>query len=232
MAIEYGPIEQYCTTWGSNVIPDQAGRPAQQYVFPVAFAEACPVPNKVIKRNGAQAAIDRYKRLIKARLVALETVDTVNPYLARRLTLTRKRNFDEPIGAHEPTAVPFEHLSEIVWNNTPPGYGLPRVALLRLDGTPETQKHTLALVSNAALRADTPLELLALTGEFLTDAHVPAIDVLHAIASKGYMAEENVARLFGQLHTELLEHAPQLWATYSGMTQEERAQAGIYSFPQ
>jgi len=237
----YGPEEQFGRTFGDNkVLGDEGGsfseKSLDEQVDALAWSEACPVKNYVIKRSGPEEAIKRYGEVIFARQMVLKTAEKHNPELHQALTVTLNRNFDEKVGVHEPTSVPESHLLVINSNSTPWGFSLPRILLDQFGKQkPDRQERMqkgLEILETTVKEVHTPLEFVAVLAERMAAADADRDRVLRSTLSKGCLDEENTRQLYQDLRAELKQHAPTLWKRYTELDSQTREELGIATVPE
>ncbi len=207
-------------------------KPIEQQVFEVAWSEGCPVPQKVVKKYGAEVATKRYGEIIFADRLILEEVKKHNPNLHRKLTESVKRKPDEHVGVHEPESVPDSYSTKVPPPDTPWGFSLKRILVdqfgPREKRTAERMQKGLKILEDVASQdIESPLELVARLAEAVIKADGDKIQVMKNTLSKGHLYEQNFHTLYSELVRELKKHSLTFQEEYNKLTPEERDKLGI-----
>lgn len=207
-------------------------KPIAQQVLEIAWSEGCPVPQKVVKKYGAETATKRYAEIIFADRLIREEVKKHNPSLHKKLTEGINRKPGEPVGVHEPQAVPSSYQEIVPPPDTPWGFSLKRVLIdqfgKREERTQERILKGLEILENLATqKIDSPLEFLAKLAEEVIKTDGDSIQVMKNTLSKGHLDEQNFHALYAKLAEELKQSSPTFREEYNKLTPQERDKLGI-----
>lgn len=205
----------------------------------VGWADGCPVvteltdPENTDPGRGPEAMLNRYGSVNFWFGFIARAAGDHSPDLYDQIMTEVDRLPDEPVGKYEPESVPFAYLFEMAPMGTLAGYALPRIFTKQLGenlSKEDSQARLiegLAVLDKAIPQAETPLQLLALVAEGLAEANVPATTALSSVLSPGWFEEHNSINMLNDAEQALEADAPKLWAVYTNLSTEEKAQYKI-----
>lgn len=202
-----------------------------------AWKSGCPIPNRVLGRQDAKTARDRYRdineqyfRIVTTLLMprALSEIE----YALRRI---------EPRLDHEKIDLDFEaenvpaaHTTRISPLSHIKGYGLVRIYIEQTgrgaDRIVSRQRVGDLIIVEQAHKSQDALEFLAKVGESVIDHDARPEPVLRNILSQGNLEEERTYETFDKLATILQDVAPNLWSIYDKLDEKSRSDLGIINF--
>src|SRR5581483_1174802 len=210
--------------------------PEQEQAKLIGWANSCPItdeltdPNNTNPGRGPEAMRQRYAEINVWFGFIYREAQRLNPELAKQLLTSIDRHPDEPVGKYEIENVPSWHKDKISPMGQLAGYAIPRIFVEQLgthkEGVTreiliERMDRGLAVVESAIIQAQTPLELLALTGEGLLDADCSSNDVLKHSLSLGWISEHNSPNTIEQYKEVMRTKAPRIWEAYSNLSEED-----------
>lgn len=213
----------------------------QQLAEVVGWVAGCPIVKELTSpdsgRGGPEAMAHRYGELNFWFQMLAERTAKINPRLKYLFSVPENRARGEHIGKHESNSVPVSFRHEMPPMATLVGYALPRlfveqIGSQRNDLTPLEKQDRLArgleLFDDALENSDEENELLAYLAEDIAAAgDVTTIDVLKRVLSKGWYEENHATSNLKQFKSVLKEKAPELWAVYENLSEEEKIKSNL-----
>ncbi len=217
--------------------------PEREQARVVGWANSCPVvteltdPANPNPGRGSEAMLNRYAQVNLWFGFIHRAAGEVKPGLEDQLMAPVARLSSEPAGKYEPESVPPSYRREMSPMSTLAGYALPRLFLEQLgtgqglerEETNDRLMSGLAVLDEAIIEADTPLELLASLAEGLTTkAQTTPEQAFKHIFSQGWLDEHNARTMTEQFKDVMAYKAPTLWARYQALTADDKARLKLF----
>lgn len=211
--------------------------PVREQARILGWADSCPVvteltdPDNPNPGRGPEAMLERYGQINFWFGFIVREVAEHDPQLAKELMTPADRKDYEPVGKYERESVPPMNIVEIAPMGQLAGYGLPRIFIEqiglndpKLSQSDRAERLELGVnILEAAIdEANTPIELLTLVAEGVSQSAVPPLNVLKHCISQGWLDEHNSVSIIQEFQGAMFEKAPNLWEFYSHLTDEQK----------
>lgn len=231
---ELGPDQRYQgLTFGSGVPvnqedPDFQSRTPEGKALVAAWPDGCPIPNGLISRRGAEAAIARYTVLTGnfdkvANLLRLP--DGVFAHFTLRAPKERRENELNGLN-YEPENVPKSHLRKLSPMSRQSGWCLSRI----VDASSDTIFNSGLLAQCIEPSQGDELQFLTRLAEASLEHGAAADKVLEILFSRQYLLEQRTYHNADLIRDMMPELAPTLDARLLSLSREQRKELGVVEF--
>lgn len=199
------------------------------------WAAGCPIPERLIaERGNAEELAGRYLDIVHTYNTFTTKLQEVNPVAYEHVMTPWQRFPEERPELFEPQSVPATYATYIQPIGVTVGYATPRILLkaaeLDVRDVPQDEKisHLVTEVADEMKQARDSFDLTARVAAKMHDKGVTSEYILRQMFSKGLIDEHNATSMMAQMSVALKEHAPEIYAQYTAMSQEERQRAGLH----
>ncbi len=202
----------------------------------LGWADGCLTVEELIEERGGEAMRDRYGSINFWFGEIGRLVQEVNFPLYEDFNLPIRRLPNEPIGKHEDQSIPDSAHSEIPPSGRLAGYALSRLFIEQIGLNQDVPRlwvqqrmvRGMDIVEEAATRATTPLELLALTAAGILDkGDVDPLMILKQVFSRAWQDAHNSDSTMTAFKSVVHDVAPGLHFDYKLVGEKQRARLGI-----